>query len=541
MWGGGCHATPVMKEELFNHIQEFGWPSTEQVYDAELNEVRVPANRSINFGDFSGYNLWGIGRQARNIDRDSVPNPMQFDLIEKGLMNYLGHLGHAASEAGDVMLVIQGVSTESPEQHHRFACLISGTTWNPKVCDVTVLDFAANVADETQEILTLPCDVRVATRKCLVCPKYEAILTLTSDEWILILVRALGRMQLYRATYEVICPDGTLMWSRIAALEEVGTLWCAEMRKPLSFAGGGGGHDEHEQQQKLLRKMNKGDPLSDAAARQRATTRPRATGQRGRGAGRGRGGGRGRAGAHGSMVDSLLDGEGPAVEAVRRPAHVPLHDVQGSLPEPAVHTELDVDEDDVSSVNSVEELEAAFGLLEASATEFPHNSVEEGLFGDDDDDAPADSATCAQLLELVHSVSCDIGLNPPGSDDLAASSSSGVAAPALLAPAPTDVGSDPWNLVSDPSPLGYCHLGIRHVLRIQRGKPKGSVSVTCYRHRACTLLLSESRAPADIEFKKWLFEVDATPQGATTADNRALALQHTALGKARWSAKAMRQ
>eukprot|EP00972_Heterocapsa_arctica_P022136 3257853-Heterocapsa_arctica.AAC.1 len=116
------------------------------------------------------------------------------------------------------------------------------------------------------------------------------------------------------------------MWSRIAALEEVGTLWCAEMRKPLSFAGGGGGHDEHEQQQKLLRKMNKGDPLSDAAARQRATTRPRATGQRGRGAGRGRGGGRGRAGAHGSMVDSLLDGEGPAVEAVRRPAHVPLHD-----------------------------------------------------------------------------------------------------------------------------------------------------------------------------------------------------------------------
>ena len=84
------------------------------------------------FGDFSGYNLWGIGRQARNIDRDSVPNPMQFDLIEKGLMNYLRHLGHAASEAGDVMLVIQGVSTESPEQHHRFACLFSGTIGTPR-------------------------------------------------------------------------------------------------------------------------------------------------------------------------------------------------------------------------------------------------------------------------------------------------------------------------------------------------------------------------------------------------------------------------
>ena len=97
---------------------------------------------------------------------------------------------------------------------------------------------------------------------------------------------------------------------------------------------------------------------------------------------------------------------------------------------------------------------------------------------------------------------------------------------------------EPWEETSDPSPLGYCYYRGRQVLRIQRGKPAHSVSISCYRHNSCTLLLGMTRCPPDHILKQWCFEVEANPPGATRAARVALAREHMALGKGRWSAAA---
>jgi hypothetical protein len=95
----------------------------------------------------------------------------------------------------------------------------------------------------------------------------------------------------------------------------------------------------------------------------------------------------------------------------------------------------------------------------------------------------------------------------------------------------------PWQCLSAPSGAGYVYDGMRSVLRIQRGKPKNSVTVTCYRHSGCHLLLSQARCPSDETLCKWLFEVGVAPVGAPKEVGKQLAQDHMRLGKSRWSAK----
>lgn len=44
VWGGGCHATPITKEELWEHVHANGWPSDAQARPPPPN-VRVPADQ----------------------------------------------------------------------------------------------------------------------------------------------------------------------------------------------------------------------------------------------------------------------------------------------------------------------------------------------------------------------------------------------------------------------------------------------------------------------------------------------------------------
>lgn len=539
VWGGGCHATPITKEELHQFIEQEGWPKDEDVNDKSMAEVRVEADTGVDFEMCSGYNLWGIGRQARNVDRSRTRCPGAFPVIEKGLFNFIAMLGREAADAGGIMLMVAGPSLE--EGHFfRSVCLLTGTCYNPQVWDATCLEFE-QVGDEASEQLTLPCHVKIATRPCLANASFTAIGTQTSDEWISNLVEKLGAMQLHKVVYEVICPDGTLLWSRITALEDMGELWAPGMTTPLAFSkpgGGGGAGSEHKKRQGIFKGMSGKDPFSEGAAKDLA-----ARSRRGRGKGRG-----GAAGSRARERSAPLPPGGPsdalAIEDVHMEDAADLAAADGPPPGPpgAPHLdEVDMDLadilDDASSIQSVEELEAAFaeprpeGATDDADVFFDVGNSASGLEAQDPETAVA-------VLHGVDAVARDIGLE----DALPAGSSSSSTDPVrvhepVIAVEPPP---QPWERLGEVSAYGYVYDGARSVMRVQRGKPARSVSVSCYLHPACTLLLTQALCPSDAVLKQWLFEVEAAPPGAPSAERKELARQHMALGRARWSARANR-
>lgn len=122
----------------------------------------------------------------------------------------------------------------------------------------------------------------------------------------------------------------------------------------------------------------------------------------------------------------------------------------------------------------------------------------------------------------------------------AASSSASANADVDVVPV-EEVPKPPEERMTDPSPMGYVYEGGRSVMRIQRGKPARSVTITCYRHSRCTMLLTEARCPSDLELKRWSLAVPAAPQGCPVEESRALAAQHMALGKGQWAGRRGKQ
>lgn len=103
-----------------------------------------------------------------------------------------------------------------------------------------------------------------------------------------------------------------------------------------------------------------------------------------------------------------------------------------------------------------------------------------------------------------------------------------------LPPAPVEL----WRELGLVIGLGYVYDRTpRSVLRIQRGKPKNSVTVNCYKHPGCKLLLTEARCPADDVLKQWLYEVPPSSPG-DKEEGRRLATQHMDLGRGRWGGRA---
>lgn len=149
-----------------------------------------------------------------------------------------------------------------------------------------------------------------------------------------------------------------------------------------------------------------------------------------------------------------------------------------------------------------------------------------------------DPETMEAVIAETEAVADNVGLAGEDAAECGRASSSGDAGSAHVHAETVSPPSHPSDSLSDPSPMGYIYEACRSVMRIQRGKPSGSVTVNCYRHPGCHLLLSQSRCPDDSTLKRWLFEVDPAPAEATTAERQALARRHMALAKARWSGKA---
>eukprot|EP00959_Pyramimonas_sp_CCMP1952_P119989 2508830-Pyramimonas_sp.AAC.1 len=99
------------------------------------------------------------------------------------------------------------------------------------------------------------------------------------------------------------------------------------------------------------------------------------------------------------------------------------------------------------------------------------------------------------------------------------------------------VPKQPWELLSAMSKEGYVAYRNRSVIRIQRGRPAKSTTVTCFRHTGCRLCITESRCPSDEELCKWLFELPQDQAGYDRGTKRARATAHMNSAKERWYAK----
>lgn len=272
MWGGGCRATPVTKEELCAHIREEGWPKELELADLSGATFRPGATDPVDFAPSSAYNLWGVGRWPRNVMR-TPQNTHRFNLIEKGFFAMFEDLGREAIDSGEVMLVVDGPSVHEAGQRHRSLALVTGVCYNPKVFEVTTLRFD-NGANVSVGELTLPCDVMVADRRCRVPSRHHCLDCQTSDEFIERLCNDMSELHLSKAEYKVIEKDGSNRWSRITAISPVGCLWMFGQKAPL-FAGRAraSGRQVARASERLLHSMLAGDPFDASATATSSATR----------------------------------------------------------------------------------------------------------------------------------------------------------------------------------------------------------------------------------------------------------------------------
>lgn len=142
-----------------------------------------------------------------------------------------------------------------------------------------------------------------------------------------------------------------------------------------------------------------------------------------------------------------------------------------------------------------------------------------------------------ETVAAVQQAMVEAGLS--GEDGAEGASSSAAPPPAAEGPPPEEVvmaPPQPWDNFIGPSASGYVHDAGRAVLRIQRGKPANRVTLSCYKHPGCTLLVNENRAPDNLEIFKWFVEVESPHGDMSTAEKRALTARHKALARAKWTA-----
>ena len=129
-WGGGSVSSPITENEFASYVNQNGWPTKDQIRDTSGTETKATTDDSLDPSVASGFNLWGRGRSARNIDREVWGDSKnKFDLIDESIFNYIEHLPRSEADVGDVMLVISGSrSASNPRSTWRFVVLVTGTS-----------------------------------------------------------------------------------------------------------------------------------------------------------------------------------------------------------------------------------------------------------------------------------------------------------------------------------------------------------------------------------------------------------------------------
>lgn len=166
------------------------------------------------------------------------------------------------------------------------------------------------------------------------------------------------------------------------------------------------------------------------------------------------------------------------------------------------------------------------GGPEAMFEEGGHSEIDKGTVAE----VEAGFEHIAEAIGLV--ANFEVG----GGGATGASSSSG-APPAPEEEGPTMAEQQPWERLSEVSAQGYVYDGGRSVMRIQRGKPANSVTVNCYIHSQCKMLLTMRRCPDDMMLKRWFCSVPPPAPGASPEASRALGRKHMDDGLRQWGGR----
>ena len=135
-WGGGTHDAPISTEELFEEWRLHGWPSDADISDPTGTFRSVAADYTVDYSTATDYQLWSIGRQANNIDRDTLLHPQQFRYMELGMLNAIARADKEVVENGQLIYMMEGarraVAVNEPNQSRLVFCL-TGVSWLPYV------------------------------------------------------------------------------------------------------------------------------------------------------------------------------------------------------------------------------------------------------------------------------------------------------------------------------------------------------------------------------------------------------------------------
>lgn len=338
-------------------------------------------------------------------------------------------------------------------------------------------------------------------------------------------------LALYQLEYIVILKGGALLWSRVTALHHKGMLLGPSCRVPLS---------ERElaarrQAQRLVQpfgSLHAGNPFLQRGQPLGRGGRGRSSKASNQGAGR-----RGR----GRQAESMQEGQGHNPEAsARLDLGVPLDDEVVRIAPNVAGDSADGDADLGDEID-VFDFEAELqGLLDVDLGELVETFAEPGLAsaakGDSESNENVAPASLLESLSMAAEeeaaetglASEGLGHQPPAEEMPAPSgtTASSSTSPSMPEPAaePQAVAPD-TSMLTGPTEMGYVYQEGRVIMRVQRGKPKNSLSVKCYKHSQCTFLLSLRCAPSDEELLQWSVAVPAPPPGASQHRRR---IRHSA-------------
>lgn len=162
LWGGGTRGSPISALELYQHHQDFGWPSDAEVF--AKTEFHTPPDHTIDFAGASDFDLWGCRRSALAVCKASLASRQDFDTAHKGMCNYLDKMPRAKAESAGVMVMVEGVLRPNARNLAREIVVIVGTSWSPKVFEVALCYFEREEA-VTEAQLALPFDVCLSRRE----------------------------------------------------------------------------------------------------------------------------------------------------------------------------------------------------------------------------------------------------------------------------------------------------------------------------------------------------------------------------------------
>lgn len=175
MWGGGTRGSPITALEMYRFHKQVGWPSDNEISD-ELRYCTKPAPPET-FQDTTGFNLFGCGRSGIAVCRQSLVNPLAFDVVHRGIVNFLDNLPRSEAESASIVLMVEGRLQGQSGEVCREVAVVAGTCWAPRVCDLALCHFG-RAEDASDRELRAPFEICLSRRDSLCVSEGSEVLNL---------------------------------------------------------------------------------------------------------------------------------------------------------------------------------------------------------------------------------------------------------------------------------------------------------------------------------------------------------------------------